>query len=67
MNNRSVIEKRRLGSAEVSAIGLGCMSLSNVYGASDDDAGVDLIHEALDRGVVPAHDEHQRAIPRADF
>jgi len=52
MNNRSVIEKRRLGSAEVSAIGLGCMSLSNVYGASDDDAGVDLIHEALDRGVT---------------
>ncbi len=52
MINHRVTEKRALGSAEVSAIGLGCMSLSNVYGASDDTAAVELIHEALDRGVT---------------
>jgi aryl-alcohol dehydrogenase-like predicted oxidoreductase len=28
------------------------MSLSSVYGASDDRAGVELIHEALDRGIT---------------
>jgi aryl-alcohol dehydrogenase-like predicted oxidoreductase len=28
------------------------MSLSGVYGASDDRVGVDLIHEALDRGIT---------------
>ena len=52
MSNQPVIEKRRLGSTEVPAIGFGCMSLSNVYGASDDDAAIGLIHEALDRGVT---------------
>jgi aryl-alcohol dehydrogenase-like predicted oxidoreductase len=52
LTNHRVTEKRALGSTEVSAIGLGCMSLSNVYGASDDTAAVELIHEALDRGVT---------------
>jgi len=36
----------------VSAIGLGCMSLSGIYGSSGDDEGIALIHEALDRGVT---------------
>jgi aryl-alcohol dehydrogenase-like predicted oxidoreductase len=36
---------------EVLAIGLGCMSLSGVYGPSEDAAGVEFIHQALDRGV----------------
>ena len=52
MTNYRVTEKRALGSAEVSAIGFGCMSLSNVYGPSDDGAAIDLIHEAIDRGVT---------------
>jgi len=47
-----VTQKRALGSTEVSAIGFGCMSLSNVYGASDDGASVALIREALDLGVT---------------
>jgi len=51
VNSRSVIEKRRLGTAQVPAIGFGCMSLSNVYGESDDRAGIELIHEAIDRGA----------------
>jgi aryl-alcohol dehydrogenase-like predicted oxidoreductase len=36
----------------VSALGFGCMSFSGVYGASDDDAAVKLIHAAIDHGVT---------------
>jgi hypothetical protein len=52
VTDHRVTGKRALGSTEVSAIGLGCMSLSNVYGASDDRKGIELIHEALDLGVT---------------
>ena len=53
MSGKVVTERRRLGKTgpEVSAIGLGCMSLSGVYGTSDDDAGIRLIHRAIDLGV----------------
>ena len=53
MNDVVVTERRRLGKAgpEVSAIGLGCMSLSGVYGTSEDAAGVRLIHWAIELGV----------------
>jgi aryl-alcohol dehydrogenase-like predicted oxidoreductase len=53
MTSRAGTERRRLGKGgpEVSAIGLGCMSLSGVYGKSDDTAGVALIHRAIERGV----------------
>jgi len=53
MDDVLVTERRRLGKAgpEVSAIGLGCMSLSGVYGTSDDEAGARLIHRAVDLGV----------------
>jgi len=48
-----MLAHRRLGKngPAVSAIGLGCMSLSGVYGKSDDAAGIALIHHALDRGI----------------
>jgi aryl-alcohol dehydrogenase-like predicted oxidoreductase len=54
MNDRKSFPKRSLGSSgiEVSAIGLGCMSLSGVYGKSSDDDGISLIHEALDQGIT---------------
>jgi aryl-alcohol dehydrogenase-like predicted oxidoreductase len=54
MTKSASIPKRSLGSSgiEVSAIGLGCMSLSGVYGASSDHEGVAVIHEALDRGIT---------------
>jgi len=52
VTDHSVIETRTVGSAAVSAIGFGCMSLSNVYGASDDRAGVQLIGDAIDHGVT---------------
>jgi aryl-alcohol dehydrogenase-like predicted oxidoreductase len=47
------MEKRRLGAngPEVSAIGLGCMSLSGTYGPSDAREGIALIHRAIELGV----------------
>lgn len=53
MTNTSPAAKRRLGASglAVSAIGFGAMSLSGVYGESDDAAGIAVIREALDRGI----------------
>ncbi len=44
---------RNLGSSPltVSAIGLGCMSMSGTYGKSDDAQSIAVIHQALDRGI----------------
>ena len=39
------------GGLTVSTIGLGCMSLSGVYGEAQDAASEDLIRAAIDRGV----------------
>ncbi len=48
-----MLAHRKLGrnGPSVSAIGLGCMSFSGIYGESDDDAAIGLIHDALDRGI----------------
>jgi aryl-alcohol dehydrogenase-like predicted oxidoreductase len=50
---QSRLEHRTLGksSLSVSAIGLGCMSLSGIYGAADDAVSEDLIRHAIDIGV----------------
>jgi aryl-alcohol dehydrogenase-like predicted oxidoreductase len=47
------VEQRTLGKSAlaVSAIGLGCMSMSNVYGKGDDAESVAVVHRALDLGV----------------
>ena len=49
------IQKRTLGttsSLTVSALGLGCMGMSEFYGSPDEAAGLDTIHRALDLGVT---------------
>jgi aryl-alcohol dehydrogenase-like predicted oxidoreductase len=47
------MEKRKLGQTpiEVTAIGLGCMSMSGVYGNANDDESISVVHHALDRGI----------------
>ncbi|GAA1716358.1 aldo/keto reductase [Fodinicola feengrottensis] len=48
------MQKRGLGTngPRVSAVGLGCMGMSGVYGSADDDESVATIHAALDAGVT---------------
>jgi len=47
------MEKRKLGRSpiEVSAIGLGLMSMSGIYGNANDEESIGVIHHALERGV----------------
>jgi aryl-alcohol dehydrogenase-like predicted oxidoreductase len=45
------MKKRMLGDLEVSALGLGCMGMSEFYGRSDETEAVTVIHEALDSGI----------------
>ena len=49
-----MIAKRRLGAngPEVSALGLGCMGMSEFYGDRDDAESIATIHHALERGVT---------------
>jgi aryl-alcohol dehydrogenase-like predicted oxidoreductase len=53
MADQPKLQHRALGEGglTVSAIGLGCMSLSGIYGAADDAVSEDLIRHAIDRGV----------------
>lgn len=48
------MEYRRLGksSLAVSALGLGCMGMSEFYGNSDEPESIATIHRAIDRGVT---------------
>jgi aryl-alcohol dehydrogenase-like predicted oxidoreductase len=43
---------RKLGELEVSAIGLGCMGMSEFYGTADESEAINTIHYALDNGIT---------------
>lgn len=47
-----VMTTRTLGDLTVSALGLGCMGMSEFYGTPDEERAVDTIHRALDLGVT---------------
>jgi hypothetical protein len=47
------MQMRRIGSCEVSALGLGCMNLSHAYGAPPSEVAAEaLLLRALDRGIT---------------
>jgi aryl-alcohol dehydrogenase-like predicted oxidoreductase len=48
------MQQRQLGNSalKVSAVGLGCMSMSQSYGARDDEESIRAVHRALELGVT---------------
>jgi aryl-alcohol dehydrogenase-like predicted oxidoreductase len=46
------VPRRSLGGLEVSALGLGCMGMSQMYGTADRAESLATIHRALDAGVT---------------
>ena len=45
------MNRRKLGSLEVSALGLGCMGMSAFYGSTDEDEAIATIQRALELGI----------------
>ena len=48
----NMLKKRKLGDLEVGAIGLGCMSMSGVYGSGDEQQGAETLLRAVELGVT---------------
>src|SRR5215212_9675243 len=46
------MKTRRLAALEVSAIGLGCMGMSQSYGPADEQESIATIHRAIDLGIT---------------
>jgi aryl-alcohol dehydrogenase-like predicted oxidoreductase len=52
MTTTRSIPRRRLGDGlEVSAIGLGCMGMSDFYGGAAEETSLKVLHAAVDRGI----------------
>lgn len=53
MSTNTSLSHRALGRSglTVSELGLGCMGMSEFYGAADDDESIQVIHRALDSGI----------------
>src|SRR5437667_4429158 len=49
---RDEMESRKLGALTVSAVGLGCMGMSEFYSPKDDAESTATIHRAIDLGVT---------------
>jgi aryl-alcohol dehydrogenase-like predicted oxidoreductase len=45
------MQRRKLGQLEVSALGLGCMGISEFYGTADEGEAIATIHRAIELGV----------------
>jgi aryl-alcohol dehydrogenase-like predicted oxidoreductase len=46
-----MIERKKLGTLQASAIGLGCMSMTPIYGQPDPDEAIATIHHAAEIGI----------------
>jgi aryl-alcohol dehydrogenase-like predicted oxidoreductase len=46
------VQHRRLRDLDVSALGLGCMGMSEFYGPGDEASGTATIHRAIDLGIT---------------
>ena len=46
-----MLTKRNLGPLEVSALGLGCMGMSQSYGEANEQESIATLHRAIDLGV----------------
>ena len=46
-----MMERRKLGALEVSAIGLGCMSMTPIYGVPDPEEAIATVHRAPEIGI----------------
>src|SRR5919204_849882 len=46
-----MMERRKLATLEVSAIGLGCMSMTPIYGVPDPDEAIATLHRAPELGI----------------
>ena len=46
-----MIGRRKLATLEVSAIGLGCMSMTPIYGVPDPDEAIATLHSARELGI----------------